>query len=189
MRIVSKSGLVALMALAPMALASDAISAQEQQERPQEMQQCTARVTTTGQAAGVMGEERPEQPRPGQQQQGIQSGQKAVQVTLELTSPIGNVQDFSAERRDAQTGDPIPQEQLEGPDDLKLADADDLPQTQREMARPGEQENEAIQMSAQNRVTLWLNTEDATSGHYHFTLEGENGQCQGQLEVKGTTPR
>lgn len=188
MRIVSKSGLMALMALAPMALASDAISAQEPQQE-QQMSQCTARVASgAGQAAGVMGEQQQQQRPTQQQSQGIQSGQKATQVTLQLTSPVGNIKDFSAEKRDAQTGEPLPEEQREIAgvgDDLKLAEGDDLPETQREMARTGEQENEAIQMSTQNTVTLWLNTEDASAGHYHFTLEGENGQCTGQLEVKG----
>lgn len=184
MRINSKSGLVALMAIAPMALAST-LSAQEPQD-PQTMSQCTARVTT-GQAAGVLGE----QERPvAQQGQELRSGQKASQVTLQLSSPIGNIKDFKAERRDALTGQPVDEETLPEQEreigfDLKLAEGDDLPQTQREMARDVEQEHEAIQMSTQNTVTLWLNTEEAAAGHYHFTLEGENGKCEGQIEVRG----
>lgn len=176
MRIVSKNGLVALMAIAPMALAATSLSAQEQD--PENLTQCVATVSTDQTSMSQQ-----------QQDQGIQSGERAARVTFTLTGSVGNISDFSAEKREGMETPTNPQQEeqalgQEKGDDLKLAEGDDLPATQREMAASGEQENEAIQMSTQNSVTLWLNSEDASAGTYHFTLEGENGECTGQIEVK-----
>lgn len=147
------------------------------------MSQCTARVVSTGQTAGVTGEEQQRQ----QQQQGVQAGQKAVQVTLQLSSPVGQISSFDAQSTGATPTDPMQQEQQQQRQQgqLKLAEASDLPQTQREMAREGETGNRAIQMSGQNNVELWLNTENAQPGQYRFTLRGEQGSCQGQIQVAG----
>lgn len=136
-------GLTALMALAPLAFTSTPASAQEEQPTPA-MHQCTAEVL------------------PSQ----LHSGQKAERVSISLSSPVGNVTEFTTE--DAEAG-------------VKVADAADLPKT--ELAAE-EAVQKPIEMAAENnRLTIWLNTEDAQPGTYAFTLKGESGACTGSLVI------
>ena len=136
-------GLTALMALTPLAFTSTPASAQEEQPTPA-MQQCTAEV------------------QPSQ----LHSGQKAERVSISLSSPVGNVAEFTTE--DAEAG-------------VKVADPADLPKT--EMAAE-ETAQKPIEMAAENnRLTIWLNTEDAQPGTYPFTLKGDGGACTGSLVI------
>ncbi len=137
-------GLTALMALAPLAFTSTPASAQE--PATPAMQECTAQV------------------QPSQ----VQSGQKAEQVSISLSSPIGNVTELTTANADAG---------------VKVADPADLPMSKMssETTAP-----KPIEMAAEaNSLTIWLNTETAQPGTIEFTLKGENGSCTGTLEVGG----
>ncbi len=96
----------------------------------------------------------------------LHSGQKAERVSISLSSPVGNVTEFTTE--DAEAG-------------VKVADPADLPKT--EMAAE-ETAQKPIEMAAENnRLTIWLNTENAQPGTYPFTLKGDGGACTGSLEI------
>ena len=96
----------------------------------------------------------------------VQSGQKAERVSISLSSPVGNVTELTTENAEAG---------------VKVADPTDLPKT--EMAAEGTAQK-PIEMAAENnRLTIWLNTENAQPGTYPFTLKGESGSCTGTIEI------
>jgi len=96
----------------------------------------------------------------------VRAGQKAERVAITLSSAIGGVSAFTTEQPEAG---------------VKLAEQTDLPRT--EMASEA-QAQKPIQMANEgNLVTVWLNTEKAEPGTYHFTLKGESGTCEGSVEI------
>lgn len=96
----------------------------------------------------------------------IPAGLTASRLTVTLSRSVGDVTEFTP---DEQSG-------------IKLADPTDLPKA--DMSREGAAPK-PIEMSndAQSRVTVWLNTKDAKTGEYHFTMQGATGTCAGTLKV------
>lgn len=98
----------------------------------------------------------------------IPSGQTAVSVVARLTTDIGTVTGLQAQ-----------QLALASPDDLQPA----------EMARAQEDAPEPVEMAATGiEASLWVNTVDAASGVHDIILTGENGTCNGQIEVVEKQP-
>ncbi len=96
----------------------------------------------------------------------VQAGQKAERIAVTLSSAIGEVSAFSTEQAEAG---------------VKLAEQADLPRT--EMANEAEAQKPIEMASENNEVTIWLNTETAEPGTYHFTLQGDSGKCEGSVEI------
>jgi len=96
----------------------------------------------------------------------VRAGQKAERVAVTLSSAIGAVSAFSAEQAEAG---------------VKLAEQADLPKT--EMANEAEAQKAIEMANENNQVTIWLNTEKAEPGTYHFTLQGDSGKCEGSVEI------
>jgi hypothetical protein len=141
MQTLPKAGLLTLLPFALLGLTSDSATAQQPE---QELAACNATAT-------------PQQ---------VQAGEVAAQVSVSLSQPVGQVDQFEAQ----------------GDAGLKLAEASDLPRT--EMAAEPEQP-QPITMAGANQVTLWLNTEEAQPGSYEFTLRGSEGDCRGTITVGG----
>lgn len=134
----SLAGLAALACA--FALGISPASAQDQEEA-QAVPQCTAEVA------------------PAQ----IEAGAPAVQLTVVLSEPVGEV-----------TG-------LEAPESgISVAAAGDLPRT--EMA--AETAPAPITLADQgNAWNIWLNTTQATPGTHEVTFTGTEGTCQAQITV------
>lgn len=142
MQTLPKAGLLTLLPFALLGITSEQANAQLPEQ--EQMTSCNATAT-------------PQQ---------VQAGETATQVSVSLSQPVGQIDEFEAQ----------------GDAGLKVAEASDLPRT--EMAAEAEQP-EPIQMSGANQVTLWLNTEEAQPGSYEFTLTGSEGDCRGTITVGG----
>ena len=143
MRTTPRRSLAASAALAlSIALVPGALNAQEAAEQAE----CTAEVS------------------PAQ----VQAGQKAVQVTAALSSPIGSGVALEAP---AESG-------------IALASPADVPKS--EMAAEGETPR-PIELTAEGggQVTIWLNTENAERGTHEVTLKGGEKACTAQITVSG----
>lgn len=101
---------------------------------------------------------------PGQ----VQAGQSAVSVTVRLSEDIGKISGVEAE------GGAI-----------ALASPEDVGQAEMARTEEGEEPQPVKMARTGNQATVWLNTEDAEGGTHGFVLQGENGQCSGQIEVAG----
>jgi len=141
MQTLPKAGFLTLLPFALLGLTSESATAQQPEEQ---LTACNATAT-------------PQQ---------VQAGETAAQVSVSLSQPVGQIDEFEAQ----------------GDAGLELAEASDLPRT--EMAVEGE-EPEPITMAGANQVTLWLNTEEAQPGSYEFTLSGSEGDCRGTITVGG----
>lgn len=141
MQTLPKAGLLTLLPFALIGITSESASAQTPEP---EMTSCNATAT-------------PQQ---------VQAGETAAQVSVSLSQPVGQIDEFEAQ----------------GDAGLKLAEASDLPRT--EMAAEPE-EPQPIQMAGANQVSIWLNTEEAQPGSYEFTLRGSEGDCTGTITVGG----
>jgi hypothetical protein len=96
----------------------------------------------------------------------VRAGLKAERVAVTLSSAIGAVSEFSTEQAEAG---------------VKLAEQADLPRT--EMANEAQAQKPIEMANEGNQVTIWLNTEAAEPGTYHFTLQGDSGKCEGSVEI------
>jgi len=96
----------------------------------------------------------------------VRAGQKAERVAITLSSAIGGVSAFTTEQPEAG---------------VKLAEQADLPKA--EMASEAQAQKPIEMANEGNVVTVWLNTEKAEPGSYHFTLKGDSGTCEGSVEI------
>jgi hypothetical protein len=139
MKILPKSGTVALFAFALLALSTTSVSAQED---PSSMAQCSATVSPTE----------------------IQAGNPAEKLSITLSSPVGEIDEFEAEDSN-----------------LSLSEASDLPRT--ELAAETEEPEPITMSETGNEVTVYVNSTEAEPGTYPFTLTGADGECQGSITV------
>lgn len=143
MRTPFKHTMLSTAALALFAIVPATLTAQEAEQQAQ----CTAEVSS--------GE--------------IEAGQKAVQVTVALSAPVGSDVEFMAARESG----------------VALANPADIPRS--EMAAEEEEAPQPIQLSAEggSEATLWLNTENAQPGTYDVALRSGESACAGQLTISG----
>lgn len=92
------------------------------------------------------------------------AGAPAQRVVVQLSQPIGTVDAFDSEAA------------------LRLSTADELPRS--EMAAEGEEPQPVAMAASGRQVTLWVNTNDAEPGTYGFILQGQDGTCQGELNIE-----
>ena len=97
----------------------------------------------------------------------IQAGAPAVRLIAALSQTIGPVSGLEAPEASG----------------ISLASPEDLPRS--EMANEGEESAPSpIELTGeQNRLTVWLNTEEANPGTHTVTFKGEAGTCQAQVTV------
>jgi hypothetical protein len=96
----------------------------------------------------------------------VATGQAAVKLTFELSSPIGAVSGMEAPEGSG----------------IQVAAAADIPREG--LSNPTEQARPIELATETNTLTLWIKTAGVQAGEFALNLRGQNGTCSGTITVK-----